>query len=200
MPKSKKKDKWISIEYEGVTYKSVASCAKGINIGKAVIYNGLKKGLDIYQIVDKYYNSGPTTSIPIEHEGKIYESKIAFCREHNIHPATFINRLNAGESIEHILKTYRPQVIVEWSKEKIKDIVLEIYKKFNNGQPCGLNLPDVRQYIVDNNFTALSREIKKYFGSKPNLDQKALGFEKMDRGAHCRSSLDKLLKDFKKIN
>ena len=59
MPKSKKKDKWISIEYEGVTYRSVASCSKAIGIGKNVIYNGLKKGLNIYQIVDKYYNSGP---------------------------------------------------------------------------------------------------------------------------------------------
>lgn len=198
MPKSKKKDKWISIEYEGVTYRSVASCSKAIGISKTVIYNGLKKGLNIYQIVDKYYNSGPTGAIPEEYEGKIYESRIAFCREHDINPTAFINRRNAGESIDHILKTYRPQVIIKWSKEKIKDIVLEIYKKFNNGQPCGLNLPDVRQYIVDNNFTPLSREIVKYFGSKPNLDQKVLGFKEMDRGAHCRASLDKLIVDFKK--
>lgn len=197
MPPSKKKDKCISLEYSGVTYRSVASCAEGIGIGKAVIYNGLRKGLDIYQIVDKHYNSGPTTSKPFEYQGEIYESTAAFCREHNIHPVTFHSKRKAGQSIDHILKTYRPQVIIEWSKEKIKDVVLEIYKKFNNGQSCGLSRPNVRQYIVDNNLTALPREIAKHFGSKPNLD-KELGLEEVDRGHACRASFDQFIIDFKK--
>lgn len=191
------KDKWISIEYEGVNYRSVAACAEAIGIGKGVLYRGFKKKLNIYQIVERHNTHGPSTSIPMEYKGKLYESAVAFCRDHNIHPVTFLNKKKAGESIDHILKTYQPQVVIEWSEEKIKSILLEIYKKFNNGQPCGLSAPDVRQYIVDNNLTSLSREIVKYFGSKPNLD-KELGLKKIDRGLSCRASFDQFIIDFKK--
>ena len=184
-----------SFTHNGKPFRSMYAFADHYGINKHTLHGRLKRGETLDEAIQP---RGPTTSQPVEHNGETFESTAALAERLGINLSTLFNRLKKGESIEYIVKNHKPQVLIEWTEEKTIEIALEVYEKFNDGQPCGFASKGINQYLKDNSSTALQQKINKYWGSKLIFDKEVLGLKNVDRGEALRPALDKVISDFKK--
>lgn len=161
-------------------------------LNKCTLHGRLKRGETLDEAIQP---RGPTNSQPIKHNGETFESKAALARNLNINECTLSARLNTGETINDIIKNYRGSHI-KWTEEFAKNLVVEIYKKFNDGQPCSLHRSDVKEYLSENKLSTLNVKVTAYWGRKDKLDLE-LGFDVRIRSEHNKLKQDQVIDDFK---
>ncbi len=117
------------IEYEGKKYASISEFAKAYKIKPSAIYNRIKKGYPLNEVVNP--ERIKTKGKSIEYEGKTFISITALANEYGLNPSTVYSRLKKGFSVkETVEKEIHPQkritksngLCIEWNGEKYSSI------------------------------------------------------------------------------
>lgn len=104
----------MTVEYNGMLYKSITQLAKENNINPNTLFSRLRLGYSIYDAVnfdDKIRS--PKFQEVIEYKGKKYKDIKSLAKEYGIKYTTFYGRLVRGRTIEEAIefkkKTYSPK-------------------------------------------------------------------------------------------